>query len=48
MMILTSLTDAEILRDAWECGATDVLILPITAEQLAGLLRRHLHRRKSA
>ena len=48
MMILTSSTHADILREAHDCGAADVLILPITGEQIADLLRRRLRRRKSA
>ena len=48
ILILTSLTHSDILQEARSCGATEVLLLPVTADQIAQLLRRHLRKLRSA
>lgn len=48
ILILTSLAHSDILEEAHHCGATDVLLLPATADDIAARLRHHLRRRRSA
>lgn len=48
IFILTSLAHSKILEEARTCGATDVLLLPVGAEEIAQTLRRHLPKQKSA
>ncbi len=43
LLIITSLTNhMNVLRDARACGATEVLLLPKSAEDLADVIRGHL------
>jgi len=48
MVILTSLAHTPLLEEARCCGATEVLLLPVTADEIANLLRRHLRSQRSA
>jgi DNA-binding response OmpR family regulator len=48
IVIFTSLAHSDILEEARHCGATEVLLLPASADQIAQLLRRHLRKRSSA
>jgi DNA-binding response OmpR family regulator len=45
MLILTSLTQPEILRDARATGANEVLVIPVGPDAVARRLRYHLRRR---
>jgi len=42
IFILTSLAHSPLLEEARRCGATEVMLLPVTSEQIAQVLRRHL------
>lgn len=48
ILILTSLAHSAILQEARACGATEVLLLPVSAEDIAHRLRHHLRKRRSA
>jgi DNA-binding response OmpR family regulator len=46
MLILTSLTQPEILRDARASGANEVLVIPVGPDAVARRLRYHLRQRR--
>jgi len=46
MLILTSLTHPDILRDARASGANEVLVIPVGPDAVAQRLRYHLRRRR--
>jgi len=46
MLILTSLTQPEVLRDARACGANEVLVIPVGPDAVAQRLRYHLRQRR--
>jgi CheY-like chemotaxis protein len=46
MLILTSLTQPEVLRDARACGANEVLVVPVGPDAVAQRLRYHLRQRR--
>ncbi len=48
IVILTSLGHSKILEEARCCGATEVLLLPVGADEIADLLGRHLRTQRSA
>jgi DNA-binding response OmpR family regulator len=48
IVILTSLGHSRILEEARCCGATEVLLLPVGADEIADLLGRHLRTQRSA
>ena len=48
IIILTSLAHSPILKEARTCGATEVLLLPVSADEIAQILRRHLQEQRSA
>ena len=48
IVILTSLAHSTRLEEARQCGATEVILLPASAQAIADVLRRHVRTRRSA
>ena len=48
ILILTSLAHSDVLEEARNCGANEVMLLPATPDEIAQRLRRHLRRQRSA
>ena len=48
IVILTSLVHSTRLEEARQCGATEVILLPASAQAIADVLRRHVRTRRSA